>query len=294
MKDQVVVAWKSLTIALIVCTVVSCKGQITGKVTEDGQPIPDTRVAILTLSRPTSTKTDEQGEYQFHSVNRGRHYLKVQLADSGDLTRTMANIFDLGFGETKIVDFEFEKGTGAVHGSVINKEKPNAEIPVTLVYHGFGPPFVDKYWKTKTNTEGDFMIDGLTEGDYRVYASFGRNFLKDTLISATREVTVTSDQTTSIDFRDFLGSSVVEGRVTRKGKPISYANVDLVSTSSDPRIRAGEVTDEKGEFRIPNLPEGSYVLSAESWGFWGNTYRSRDYEITIFQGETLRRDIELR
>lgn len=59
---------------------------------------------------------------------------------------------------------------------------------------------------------------------------------------------------------------VVSGRVLEaKDTPLSFANVRLLTATG--KLQGGQATDQKGNFRIANLPAGTYVLEVSYVGY---------------------------
>ena len=76
--------WLSLAVSLTVCHgLMAQTGSISGKVTSvNGDPLPQTKVSILSLKR--ITKTDDEGQYQFSPVPTGTFQIQVSTSNWGN------------------------------------------------------------------------------------------------------------------------------------------------------------------------------------------------------------------
>jgi hypothetical protein len=102
-----------------------------------------------------------------------------------------------------------------------------------------------------TGIDGRFLLDGLEPGRYRLRVT-GSGLLA----AEVRYVPVPSDAVRIVVARQIS----IEGIVTDAGKPVASALVGIRSDAIGGTIETK--TDARGEFRMPNLPEGRYQVYA--------------------------------
>lgn len=67
-------------------------------------------------------------------------------------------------------------------------------------------------------------------------------------------------------------ASSISGRVLdESGSPLPKARISVLFPS-DGRIVSSTVTDDRGDYRIPSIPAGKYLIKAEAVGFIDLTY----------------------
>lgn len=170
------------------------------------------------------------------------------------------------------VDLRFGEGL-TLRGRVTLSERPFASAMVIASGRGIA----SSAWG-ETDHEGAFRLEGLEPGTYEVDV---RQW--DTGISY-RE-TVELDDDLEVEFE--IPTATVTGRVVDAAdrSPLSGVRVELASSSGrvDPLLggRSG-VSDLDGVFRVTNVPDGDWVLSAERKGFAAHTE-----PVTIREGRDL-------
>ncbi|CVI65756.1 Endo-alpha-N-acetylgalactosaminidase precursor [Clostridiales bacterium CHKCI001] len=110
----------------------------------------------------------------------------------------------------------------------------------------------------KTDTNGIYVLNGLTFGEWTITAESDR-------YDAVEEVITTSKDETKLT-KDFVLEQVnvtIIGQVTQVGRPVEGATVSV--TVNDKATTA--VTNANGTYELKEIPAGTYVVKAEKEGF---------------------------
>jgi hypothetical protein len=119
---------------------------------------------------------------------------------------------------------------------------------------------------TVTDAEGHFQIDDMPAGNYRV--TLDRNgFISTNRRSrsySSASISVASGQdVTGLLFR-MLPAGVIQGKIMDEdGDPLPGVEVTAVAATNQSVVSGGQSND-LGEYRIPGLPSGKYVVMAQS------------------------------
>ena len=129
----------------------------------------------------------------------------------------------------------------------------------------------EDYRVTTSDTNGRFIFADLTPGDYRVYAQragFVRSEHGSTAVAPAGQPIALADGASPPDISIAMTpTGVISGRVTDRNHPASGVWVRALRSSflNGRRMLGVEeyaVTDDRGEYRIFDLPPGSYLVSA--------------------------------
>jgi protocatechuate 3,4-dioxygenase beta subunit len=160
-------------------------------------------------------------------------------------------------------------GKASLEGTVVKCQtgEPVKKALIELVAEGSDDP---KVFTATTNPEGEFTLEGLPAGHYRVFAE------RTGFIEVDKKGRQTGETAISLDagqqLKDFvlymLPAAIITGRVIDEdGDPM--ADVDMVAwrpTFSPAGERwesaATQRTNDLGEYRIPGLFPGKYLISA--------------------------------
>jgi hypothetical protein len=126
------------------------------------------------------------------------------------------------------------------------------------------------------DAQGRFVFHGLAAGQYILFASrpdFGRIFFDEVPDSGvTQTVHIKPEQTVKTVLFRVMSRSAVSGTVRDEfSDPVEYSNVILYRAAwIDGRVRLqpGErsTTDDRGRYRISNVPPGGYFVCASPGG----------------------------
>jgi hypothetical protein len=143
-----------------------------------------------------------------------------------------------------------------VTGTVTSDSGPVKGIRVGIV----GP---SSALSAVTDDQGNYSVKGVVPGQYPIMVQRKEN----TSVPEPRTLSLAGGMRLRVDFRLAKGS-VISGRVLgRDGRPMSGVVVQAWSkTMADRRLKmymqGVDKTNDLGEYRIPSLPEGAYVVSA--------------------------------
>ncbi|MFQ5639276.1 MAG: carboxypeptidase regulatory-like domain-containing protein [bacterium] len=142
---------------------------------------------------------------------------------------------------------------------------------------------VDGWGFGYSDENGEYLITGLTEGEYLVSAQVWNQWYYSiewydnvpTLEEATPVPVSLGEETPGIDFQLSVPTTFgeISGHITdTQGEPIADAFV-VAHAPFDPadggvQVWAYAHTDKQGNYRIENLPNGSYLLSASIHVAW--------------------------
>jgi len=276
-------------------------GAISGRVTREntGAPIYG-EIYVFSLEDPMASGwaiTDRSGYYVISGLKTGNYY--AYCWSNGCLTEYYDNVFTLEAAtpipvtepnETREINFTLTTG-GMISGQITNEtgqpvagvyvEAYTAKNDSTGGWEDGGITW-SHYGSAMSDAEGRYLISGLYSADYFVRANYwnmwwsvGEWYPNAATQEEATPVPVMADQETSgIDFqlpiRNYSGS--ISGQVMNSaGEPIPGAYVQVQSTDvfpSMPYVWAYAYTDEKGNYRIENLPGGNYFISAWAQSGW--------------------------
>jgi hypothetical protein len=172
---------------------------------------------------------------------------------------------------------------GSVQGRIVNDNTGQGIPNVQVILQGRSPqgrpPLVDSY-VVQTDEQGRFAVGDVIPGIYdtriaRRGFELARNDDRESVVacnSGSDPLTVSRGSVAHADFR-MTPLGAVSGRVVdENGDPVSHAKVEAVQLSYDrgrvsPRaIGDTAETDDRGEFRIPDLQPGRHFLRFEPGG----------------------------
>ena len=160
-------------------------------------------------------------------------------------------------------------GKGSLEGSVVKNQtgEPVKKAVVELISEGSDDP---KVFTATTSPDGEFKLEGLPAGRYRVFAERTGFIEVDQKGRQTGEsaISLEAGQQLKGFVLHMLPAAILAGRVTDEdGDPM--ADVDMVAwrpTFSAAGARwesaATQRTNDLGEYRIPGLFPGKYLISA--------------------------------
>jgi hypothetical protein len=285
-------------------------GQITGTVTSasTGDPLAEVRVCEYpALTSCAQTGPDgaylltglAEGTYTIEFSDPTGHYLSQYFA--GATAPAQATPVTVSENEsTPNVDATMVLG-GEVRGTVTNAAtgEPLEKVEVCAENASFGEC-------TTTNAEGEYAVLGLPAGSYTVVFEVGHGALiggfeyltqyyNDKTFAAEADDVVVSAGTTAsgIDAAMSATTGQITGAVrdARTGQAIRRIEVCAFQSGTQVECR---YTNVAGEYTIPNLPAGSYLLEffdPEERGYVTQYYEGRETsaeadQVTVADGRT--------
>lgn len=268
----------------------------------DGEPLAGVTVEALRLNAkhaaPASiarTSTDDLGSYRLFNLPSGQYIVAVQLPPSFTQQAQDHSALALYYPATSKQNDATVMGllpASTINGIdvTVNVEAPlsnqggaSTENAATIVGHVrnhlTGEPLTDalvvlshgnergKTWplQIKTDKDGGFSFLQVPAGNYSVIATHPGY-----LTNRLAQQTISAGASIASDLKLFLvPQSVLAGRVTAEGKPISNAvvtanQITLVDGQRKLAIVKRATTNDLGGFRIFGLYPGSYYVSASS------------------------------
>jgi hypothetical protein len=194
--------------------------------------------------------SDSDGQFRFRGVARGQYSLSA-TADHLASERPRGVNADVAMPvegiEVKLVR------TFSIAGHVVEKQ---SKKPVHgRVVWAFGPQKNDR--TTISASDGSFVFENLAHGEYRIAAL--------PILNANAGLELKLDKADVDGLQiDVDPWASIAGRVTRAGKPIDGATVQVYDVPSQGGAFTSAATDGDGRFIVRELPARSYRLYAES------------------------------
>jgi hypothetical protein len=163
-----------------------------------------------------------------------------------------------------ILPFAFGQGPPSceISGTVIDDSGPVKDTVVAIRSMTMGASGVPD---VRTDRNGHYTLKGIAPGRYTVAVAKR----EDRSVPQPRTVTVADGMRLQVNFRITKGG-VISGHVLdRERQPVEGVIVTaLAKTIGDGRFRlteeGGDRTNDLGEFRIPYLPDGSYIVAVNA------------------------------
>lgn len=224
-------------------------------------------------TRPGAVGTS--GDYQVTGLAPGYWRVKALVPGSG---RQAEGFITLEKGQADAeLDLDLKQGH-LLTGRVEHHGQPLAGALVAIFSYALG---LSNY--TETAGDGTFRLDNLASSSYELkVAAPGRG------LSHTEELVVDADREIVLQ----LAGSALVGRVASEvdAQPIARASLRLERLGLPRSLGAGELprlasTDSGGYFRFPELPDGSYRLTAAAPA---HAARVEEIEISASTNEQVR------
>ncbi len=173
-------------------------------------------------------------------------------------------------GATTTVDFALETPPGTIAGTVTDVSTGNPISGASIdVFQD-----VTLIASILTDPNGQYSLSEFVPGDYLVRAT--ANLFQQQIKAAT----VAANATTTIDFALMAPPGTISGTVTNavSTNPIAGA---IINVYSDQLVLATALTDPNGNYEIPNLSPGNYIVTASK-----DTFQTQFVGATVTAGAT--------
>ncbi len=255
------------------------QGSITGRVIDASsqQPIPFVSVNVFDASGDFlgGNNTDASGNYRIEDLNAGIHFVTVF---TGDYANELYDDIPCGVdcdptsgtpvlvaldATTPGIDFALRR-QGSISGTVTNAATGEPIWSASVIVREENSL---ESRQVATDTDGNFMIDGLATGSYLVTADHGQYFGEryDNIPCdldrcevgvGTRVMVSLETNTDGIDFAlEKLGS--ISGRVTLAGVG-DLTNASVLARDAEGFIAGTGQVLSTGEYTVASLPPGTY------------------------------------
>jgi len=233
-------------------------GAIVGRITGlEPEQFRNVRVSAqsATFRGFRQSEPDYEGQYRLEHLPAGSYSVVAALADSGRRAKGQVAL-EAGAPEARL-DLQFGKGL-TLTGTAVQGETPVAGA--TVFTEGVD---VDHSGWSQTDVDGRFSIEGLEPGSYRLLV---RNF--QTGLAHVETIDLATSREVVIE----IPSARVAGLVLDSADRQPLSGVTLVLEEGAGTARGllpmhTATTDLRGRFRIEQIADGEWKLSANKQGY---------------------------
>ena len=224
---------------------------------ENRRPVPGAAVSLTAGGQGSrndqGTLADEGGRFRFDHVPAGRY--SAAAARQRDVTKPVPVVVLDGQPTTDVI---VVFAVGAVIKGTVTGLSP-ADLPGLSIFYRGGNGLAGN---VKAGADGRFEIGGAGEGTYSLSGTLPRGGAGISR-NVTREVVVAAGQTEVETELAFAPGGTISGTVTRGGSavPGAFLVASQRGGSGTRNFATGSAGDD-GTFRLSDLPNGSYSLSA--------------------------------
>lgn len=236
-------------------------------VTEAGVPVADAQVSAMSAADGSfgkQVRTDSNGSFQFEGLSSGHYTFNAQKSGYAS---GMVRDFDVSTGAPLRIVL---KNGGTIIGHVTGlTEKELAETTVMASSQNGNA-------SSSADNSGNFRIEGAPSGTVRVIArtgGMGGNFKS----SSPKTIELEAGASAQVDI-EFKSNTVIRGRVTRNGQPLSNAMVQFFSRGGRGQGTVAGTTDDQGMYSVTGLEDGTYnvqVMDMQRLSPFSSTYDVR-------------------
>ena len=217
-------------------------------VTDAGVPVADATVRAMSASDPSfgkQARTDANGAFEIDGEAPGHYSL---TAGKSGYAEGILRDFDASTGApARIIMASGAVITGHVTG-LSNSELQQATVTATSAGSGSA--------STPVDSSGNYRIEGAPSGTVRLTARTGQGFATTGKTSPVKSIQVDPGASVQADL-EFI-TTVVQGRVTRNGQPITNAVIHFMPRNAQAQTSANATTDGNGSYEVSGLAEASY------------------------------------
>ena len=236
---------------------------VSGRVSDDtGAPVAGAALYLIpTESRFSAQATSlTDGSFQFSAVRDGTYRLSGSAP--GFLSGDAPDAVRIAGQEVRGVALRLSR-SATLTGRVLGLDPEALESAWVSASSGASDPPVMVYSSTpssRTDREGRYKITDLAPGEWRIFAHARGRAIQEPLQIApgAREAV--------LDLR-FPSGFTLTGQVTADRAPLAGARVEASSGSGSFQA----LTGPDGGFQIPNVPPGSYSVTATDGGMAGTS-----------------------
>lgn len=230
----------------------SFPGNVTGNVSDNlSQPIANATVYLLQGSTTIkSILTDSLGNYSLNGLATGNYTLQAS-ASGFQFGTSSINIIP---GATLISNFTLQPNPGSIQGTVTDGLNPLANAFVQVLN---GNVIVAS---TLTNTNGVYTLPNLSPGNYTIQAMLSG------YQTNTQGVQVNAGGTTVANFALQVGPSTIFGTVVSDVSLLPLPGI-IINSHFNNILVASVLTNADGQYIIPGLVSGNYIVSASNQNF---------------------------
>jgi len=285
-------------------------GEITGRVTNSSSNgVENVNINIYDMNNNwiSGDWTDGNGNYTVHRIPAGDYkvhfwtgnagnYLQEWYNDQGSFDNADTVTVTAG-ATTSGIDAQVETG-GIIIGKVMDSYLIGIQN-VQVIIHDMNNNWISDTW---TDMNGDYMIQGFSTGNYKVYFDTGNagNYLREWYndksdFDSADAVLITAGNTSYNINAVLADGGGISGRVTDSTGVLGIANVEVQICDLNGYWYPGTNTDSAGYYTLRGLPAGAYKVEFRThWtpgdymGEWyndKNSFESAD-AISVTVGQT--------
>lgn len=221
-------------------------------VTEAGAPVADAQVRASSAAAGgfgRTTRSDGSGAFMFEGMAPGHYSFNATKEGFAEAISR-----DLDVNESTPVRLTLKTG-GTVSGHVTGvaaSDLGNVNVTIRSSTGGSTSVPVDQ--------SGNFRADGAPTGTLRVSADLTKGF-GERRTTDVKNIELAPGGSAQIDL-EFNSATVIRGRVTQNGKPLSSATVMFNPRNSATASTTGRTTtDDGGNYTVTGLADASYSVS---------------------------------
>jgi uncharacterized GH25 family protein len=245
----------------------SAGSRITGQVvTEGGLPVPDAVVSArgaASASFNRTTRTDASGSFQLDQLAPGHYTFTSSKSGYAD---GVTSDFDISTGAPLRIVLK----TGAtLYGHVTGLSEADLQHATVLASGSAGSGGAT----ATIDSSGNYRIEGAPSGIVHVSAMTGRG-LGDSRNTQPKTIQIDAGSSQEVDL-EFISQTVITGRVTRNGQPVSNAMVMFQPRNSVAQTSARTSTDSNGTYSVSGLGDSLYgvtVMELQGMAPYNSTY----------------------
>jgi large repetitive protein len=231
-------------------------------VTDGGAPVPDVTVRAISASEMDGAhegRTDAGGAFTIDGLAPG--HFTFTATKAGFAPNTLRDVDISSSGPVRIVLSSGGVITGHVNG-LTAQELNQATVSATVSGGGGGGGGLGGgggNLSTPVDFSGNFRIEGAPSGTVRVTARTGAMFGGTSKTATPKTVQLDPGGTAQVDI-DFISNTVIQGRITRNGTPISNAQVMFIPRGGTSQTTSSAPADGDGHYTLSGLDDGTYVV----------------------------------
>ncbi|HXH37190.1 MAG TPA: carboxypeptidase regulatory-like domain-containing protein, partial [Thermoanaerobaculia bacterium] len=236
---------------------------VTGNVvTDGGTPVPDVMVRAMSASEMDGAhegRTDAGGTFTIEGLAPG--HFTFTASKAGFAPNTLRDVDISTSGPVHIILTSGGVITGTVTG-LTAQELEQATVSASASGGGGGGVFLGGgggNLSSPVDSGGNFRIEGAPSGTVRITARTGAMFGGSSKTAAPKTVQLDAGGTAQVEI-DFVSNTVVQGRITRNGTPISNAQVMFFPRGGKSQTSASTAADADGHYTLSGLEDGTYMV----------------------------------
>ena len=216
-------------------------------VTDGGMPVVDAYVRAVSASGSASTtRSGPGGTFFFDKLQPGRYTFTAQK--TGHAEGTLRD-FDIQAGGQPRITL---KSGATIYGRVTGVAETDYAVTMVEARGAEGSA------TASVDSGGNYRIEGTPTGTVRVSAAVTRGF-PGRRTSQPKTVEVQPGDSKQLDV-EFKSETVITGRVTRSGQPVTNASVSFMPRRGPAQTSASAPIDERGSYSVSGLEDGEYTV----------------------------------